>query len=130
YSATHLRTVHEVFRLDAVDAFRRNLVKRIEVAAATAQAAHNQPYVKLIKVQTRKGSGPRATLELDVRGAKDAVLRKEVTLHGNEDLEQETKRDIYRDVRLGEIRGGKADDQMIELRLPGETKWLRRNEVH
>jgi type III restriction enzyme len=130
YSATHLRKVHEVFRLDAVDAFKRNLVKKIEVAAASAQAAHNRPYVKLVSVKTSKAHGPRAKLELDVKGAKDSVRRKEVTLHGNEDLEQVTGRDIYANVRLGEIHGGKAADQAVELRLPGETKWLKKNEVH
>jgi len=130
YSATHLRKVHEVFRLDAVDAFKRNLVKRIEVAAATAQAAHNRPYVRLVGVKTSKAHGPKATLELDVKGAKDSVIRREVVLHGNEDLEQTTKRDIYRNIRLGEVRGGKAADQMVELRLHGETKWLNRGDIH
>ncbi len=130
YSATHLRKVHEVFRLDAVDAFKRNLVKKIEVAAPSAQAAHNRPYVKLVGVKTSKAHGPKAKLELDVKGANDSVRRKEVTLHGNEDLEQVTGRDIYQNVRLGEVHGGKAADQMLELRLPGETKWLKKNEVH
>ena len=130
YSATHLRKVHEVFRLDAVDAFKRNLVKRIEVAAATAQAAHNRPYVRLVGVQTGRNSGPKAKLELDVRGANDSVRRQEVVLHGNEDLEQVTERDIYRNVSLGEVRGGRAADQMVELRLPGETKWLNRGDIH
>lgn len=130
YSATHLRKVHEVFRLDAVDAFKRNLVKRIEVAAASAQAAHNRPYVKLVGVKTSKAHGPKAKLELDVKGANDSVRRKEITLHGNEDLEQVTGRDIYQNVRLGEVHGGKAADQMVELRIPGDTKWLKKNEVH
>lgn len=130
YSATHLRKVHEVFRLDAVHAFKRNLVKRIEVAAATAQAAHNRPYMKLVSVKTSKAHGPKATLELDLKGAKDSVRRAEVTLHGNEDLEQVTERDIYRNIRLGEVRGGPAAKQMVELRLPGETKWLKRGDVH
>lgn len=130
YSATHLRKVHEVFRLDAVDAFKRNLVKRIEVAAATAQAAHNRPYVRLVSVKTSKAHGPKATLELDVKGANDSVIRREVVLHGNEDLEQTTKRDIYRNLRLGVVRGGKAAEQMVELRLPGETKWLNRGDIH
>lgn len=130
YSATHLRKVHEVYRLDAVDAFGQKLVKRIEVAAATAKAAHNQPYVRLVGVKTKKGSGPRASLELDVAGAKGAVLRKTVVLTGNENLEQTTGRDVYENVRLGEVRGGKAAEQMIELRLPGETKWLKKGETH
>ncbi len=118
-----------MYRLDAVDAFRQKLVKRIEVAAATAKAQHNRPYVKLVGVKTKKGSGPKATVELDVASANGSVTRKEITLTGNEDLEQETRRDIYRNVRVGEIRGGKGAEA-IELRLPGETKWLNKGETH
>ena len=35
YSATHVDKHHMVFRLDAVDAYERKLVKQIEVASAT-----------------------------------------------------------------------------------------------
>jgi len=35
YSATHVDKHHMVYRLDAVDAYERKLVKQIEVAAAT-----------------------------------------------------------------------------------------------
>ncbi len=129
YSTTHLRKVHEVYRLDAVDAFGRQLVKRIEVAAATAEAAHNRAYVKLVGVKAQRGRGPRATLELDVATVGGGVTRREKVLHGNEDLEQTTGREVYRNVRLGEVRGGRAAEQMVELRLPGETRWLRKGEV-
>ena len=44
YSATHLRKVHEVYRLNAVDAYREKLVKRIEVAGAKVEGA--QPAVR------------------------------------------------------------------------------------
>ncbi len=47
YSATHADTHHMVYRLDAVDAYERKLVKQIEVAAATVEDAHNRPYVRL-----------------------------------------------------------------------------------
>jgi len=36
-----------VYRLDAVDAYERKLVKQIEVAAATVADAHNKPYVRV-----------------------------------------------------------------------------------
>ena len=43
YSATHADKHHMVFRLDAVDAYERKLVKQIEVASATIEDAYNQP---------------------------------------------------------------------------------------
>ena len=48
YSATHVDKHHMVFRLDAVDAYERKLVKQIEVAAAAVEGAHNKPYVRLV----------------------------------------------------------------------------------
>jgi type III restriction enzyme len=43
YSATHVDKHHPVYRLDAVDAYERKLVKQIEVAAAQVEHAHNKP---------------------------------------------------------------------------------------
>ena len=48
YSATHVDKHHMVFRLDAVDAYERKLVKQIEVASATVEDAHNKPFVRLV----------------------------------------------------------------------------------
>jgi translocation and assembly module TamB len=48
YSATHANKHHMVYRLDAVDAYERKLVKQIEVAAATVESAHNRPVVRLV----------------------------------------------------------------------------------
>ena len=52
YSATHVDEHHMVYRLDAVDAYERKLVKQIEVASATIEAGHNKPYVRLVSVRT------------------------------------------------------------------------------
>ena len=41
YSATHVDRHHMVYRLHAVDAYERKLVKQIEVASATVEDAHN-----------------------------------------------------------------------------------------
>jgi type III restriction enzyme len=43
YSATHANKHHMVFRLDALDAYERKLVKQIEVAAATIEDATTRP---------------------------------------------------------------------------------------
>lgn len=37
-----------VYRLDAVDAYERKLVKQIEVAAASVEGGHNKPFVRAI----------------------------------------------------------------------------------
>src|SRR3546814_5354729 len=42
YSATHVDKHHMVFRLDAVDAYERKLVKQIEVASLEVEGGHNK----------------------------------------------------------------------------------------
>ncbi|HEY7855598.1 MAG TPA: DEAD/DEAH box helicase family protein, partial [Terriglobales bacterium] len=120
YSATHRDLHHRIYRLDAVDAYERGLVKQIEVAAATIESGHNKPYVKLLAVATRK-SGISARLEMDVESA-GGVLRRAVTVRGGEDLEDLTGRPLYRDCRVGEIRASGGGG--LELLAPGQQLWL------
>jgi len=127
YSATHVDKHHMVYRLDAVDAYERKLVKQIEVASALVQDAYNKPYVRLIAVNNRRGT-INATIELDV-AAGSGVRRQEVTVYDGDDLEQTANRSIYADFRIGEIntaRGG----EFIELRYPGGEVFLKPGEAH
>jgi len=126
YSATHVDEHHMVYRLDAVDAYERRLVKQIEVAAATVEDAHNKPYVRLVSASNRRGS-ISAKVELDV-GTSTGVQRREVTVQDGDDLEQTTNRAVYADCRIGEIRVAKRDEFM-ELRVPGGEQYLRPGDV-
>lgn len=101
YSATHVHKHHMVYRLDAVDAYEHKLVKQIEVAAATIDAGHNKPYVRLVKVQSRRNV-ISALVELDVQ-RNNGVQRKQVTVYDGDDLEQTTGRDLYANHTIGEI---------------------------
>ena len=121
YSATHANKHHMVFRLDALDAYERKLVKQIEVAAATIEDAHNKAFVRLLSVSNRRGT-ISAKVELDVRTAT-GVKRQEVTVSDGDDLQQTTKRDIYADFRVGEINTAKGEE-FLELRYPGGESML------
>ena len=125
YSATHADKHHMVYRLDAVDAYERKLVKQIEVASATVEDAHNRPYVRLISTSNRRGV-ISAKVELDVEAAGH-VRRPERTVQDGDDLEQETGRAVYRDCRIGEIRVGR--DACVELRIPGGECFLQEGEA-
>jgi len=125
YSATHVDKHHMVFRLDAVDAYERELVKQIEVAALEVEGGHNKPYVKLVSTHNRKGS-ITAKVELDVQRGKN-IRRDVVTVEDGDDLEQETGRAIYENFRIGTINCGK-DNQSIEVRIPGREYTLRPGE--
>jgi len=122
YSATHVDKHHMVYRLDAVDAYERRLVKQIEVAAATVEDGHNRPYVRLISVSNRRGT-ISAKVELDV-DTGNGVRRREVTVQDGDDLQQTTRRAVYTDCRIGEIRVARGDE-FIELRVPGGEQYLR-----
>ena len=122
YSATHIDKHHMVFRLDAVDAYERKLVKQIEVASLEVEGGHNKAYVRFISASN--GKGPvTARVEIDVLGGKQ-VRRKEVVVQDGDDLQELTKRAIYADCRIGEIRAAR-DGQLLEIKLPGSETFLQ-----
>ena len=126
YSATHANRHHMVYRLDAVDAYERKLVKQIEVASATIEDAHNMPYVRLLATSNRSGViSARVELDVEVAGI---VRRREKTVKDGDDLAQITKRALYHDCRIGEIRVEKSNE-FIELRVPGGEQYLRLEET-
>ena len=127
YSATHVDKHHMVYRLHAVDAYQRKLVKQIEVAAATVEDAHNKPYVRVVSTSNRRGV-ISATVELDVENG-GRVRRTERRVHDGDDLEQTTGRAVYGDCRIGEIRVERGNEFVVELRVPGGEVYLRRGEA-
>ena len=123
YSATHADKHHMVYRLDAVDAYERKLVKQIEVASARIEGAHNKPFVRLVAVASKRGA-ITAKVELDVETPNGSIQRKEVTVQDGEMLELTTSRAVYHDCRVGEIRVAKGQE-FLELRVPGGEHYLK-----
>jgi type III restriction enzyme len=126
YSATHADKHHMLYRLDAVDAYERKLVKQIEVAAAGIEGGHNKPYVRLVAVNSKRGV-ITAKVELDVQTAS-GVQRQEKTVQDGDNLEETTGRAIYNNCRVGEIRVEKGNE-FLELRVPGGEHYLKRGEA-
>ena len=127
YSATHVDEHHMVYRLDAVDAYQRKLVKQIEVAAATVEDVHNRPYVRVVSTNNRRGN-ISAKVELDIETGAGAVRRRELQVYDGDDLEQTTGRAVYRDCRVGEIRVERGNE-FVQLRVPGGEEYLRLGEA-
>ena len=122
YSATHVEKHHMVYRLDAVAAYERKLVKQIEVAEARISGGHNKPYVKLLSVSNKKGV-ITAKVELDMQ-TRSGVQRHEISVQDGDNLEMTTNRAVYHDCRIGEIRVAKGSEFM-ELRVPGGEHFLK-----
>ena len=127
YSATHADKHHMVYRLDAVDAYERKLVKQIEVASLEVEGGHNKPYVRFVSASN--GKGPvTARVELDVRTAS-GVRRKEVIVQDGDDLEELTRRAVYDDCRVGEIRAAKGKE-FWKLRCPAASTFLKLGQAY
>jgi len=116
YSATHVDKHHMVYRLDAVDAYERKLVKQIEVASLEVEGGHNKCYVKLLSTSNKKGKFS-AKVELDFANGRDTC-----TVIPGEDLEQTTERAIYANCSVQNI-GCKAGEEFLEL--SNQEKLLR-----
>ncbi len=116
YSATHVDKHAMLYRLDAVDAYERKLVKQIEVASLEVDGANNKAYVRLVSTENRRGS-ITAKLELDVQQGKN-IRRSIVTVEDGDNLEEATNgRAIYVDMQVGTITCGK-DNESVEIRVP------------
>ena len=129
YSATPKEAHHMVFKLDAVDAYERKLVKQIEVAAASVEGGHNKAYVRFIAPVSRGKSVVGAKVELDIATAH-GVARQTVTVAPLDKLEEVTKREIYRDHIIGQDIRNAKDDKFMELRYPGGEEYLRPGQAY
>ena len=129
YSATPKEAHHMVFKLDAVDAYERKLVKQIEVAAASVEGGHNKAYVRFIAPVSRGKSVVGAKVELDIATAH-GVARQTVTVAPLDKLEEMTKREIYRDHIVGQDIRDTKDDKFMELRYPGGEEYLRPGQAY
>lgn len=127
FSATPKQAHHMVFKLDAVDAYERKLVKQIEVAAASVEGGYNKPFIRLLSVSNKRGV-ITAKVELDMQ-AGSGVARGEVTVQDGDLLEMTTQRAVYRDFRIGEIRVAKGAE-FLELRYPGGESFLHLEEAY
>ena len=125
YSATHLDKYHMLYRLDAVDAYERKLVKQIEVASPEIKGGHNKPYVKLISTHARKGYPVSAKVEVDLT-RRGKVRREVMTVEDGDNLEQETDRKIYENFYIGTITCG--SQQSIEISTPSGEYTLHAGE--
>jgi type III restriction enzyme len=112
YSATHADKHHMLYRLDAVDAYERKLVKQIEVASLEVKDGYNKAYVKLISTSNKKRKFT-AKVELDMKRLL-GVKREVVSVQPGDDLEQITGRAVYAE-HLVQAIGCATGNEHLEL---------------
>lgn len=108
YSATHKEKVNLMYKLDAVDAYQKKLVKQIEVGSVQTEGANSQAYIRLLEIKLSKGF-PTAKLELDIF-KQGSVSRKAVWVKQNEDLQELTDRDEYEGFIVKDIYGVQGNE--------------------
>ncbi|MBI1381739.1 MAG: DEAD/DEAH box helicase [Planctomycetaceae bacterium] len=138
YSATHRNSYNLVYRLDPVRAFELKLVKQIVVASATPEGAVNEAFVRVERIDYKKGitaklriqaqaaSGPKEKLVTVKQGTDLFLLSGERACYrdGFEvaeiDAEPGTERVRFangRTLRLGEEVGGlRADVWRVQIK--------------
>lgn len=121
YSATHADKHHMLYRLDAVDAYDRKLVKQIEVASLEVEGGHNKAYLRFLSASNKRGV-ITARVEVDMREGGQ-VRRREKVVQDGDDIEDLTGRALYKDCRIGEIRVA-GDDSLLEVKAAGSEVFL------
>lgn len=110
YSATHKSDdkPNQMYKLDAVDAYNKQLVKQIEVASVKVEGAANSgAYIKLVSVQNKNG----ISAKLEVNDfKKGTVKRKVIEVKKNHNLLQSTGLQEYMDFDVTDIYTGEGNE--------------------
>jgi type III restriction enzyme len=106
YSATHREEFNKIYRLDAVDAYNKKLVKKISVKGISAKGTGgSDSYLYLEGISISPKHPPMARLEMDVR-TKTGVSRKTFVVCQNDDLYHLSGNlEQYRGYKVSEING-------------------------
>lgn len=106
YSATHREDYNKVYRLDALDAYNKKLVKKISVKGISAKGTSGTDsylYLEGIDVSTKQA--PVARLEFEFK-TKTGLTRKTQKIRQNDDLYQLSgELEQYKGYKVSEING-------------------------
>lgn len=120
YSATHKDKLNLMYKLNAVDAYERKLVKQIEVASIISKDHHNDAYLKLESVSNKNGK-ISAKIKLDVV-KNGSIERVSKTVKKNDDLfDISGGREIYSGYIVSDIYTGEGSEY-VEFSSKGYLK--------
>lgn len=105
YSATHRNPYNLAYRLTPFEAYRQNLVKRIEVASVIKEDDANQVYLRLDGISVAKKT-ITARLAIHKLMKSDTVKEAVVTVKPGDSLEEKSGRKEYSGFDIDEINPG------------------------
>ena len=101
YSATHRSYYNLVYRLTPIDAYRKNLVKKIEVLSVVKEKDFNTAFIRCREI-TADSKGIKAKLELNKKSGERFKLAS-VTVKYGDDLFEKTDAREYSGFVVSEI---------------------------
>jgi type III restriction enzyme len=103
YSATHKTSHNCIYALDAFDAYRQRLVKKIQVKGITLQnLLGNQSYIYFDSILLYKDKAPEVRLEIEVKGAT-STRRQMCKFRQNDSLFDTSNLPAYQGFTITEI---------------------------
>lgn len=106
YSATHAIEHNKIYVLDALDAYNKKLVKRIEVKGVEVQNLKGQSgYIYLEDIVLSKNEDPKAKVTLEIK-EKSGIKRKTLVLTKGDDLKDLTGLNAYKGYNVSDITVG------------------------
>lgn len=107
YSATHKEDYNKIYRLDALDAYNKKLVKKIRVKGITVKGTTGtNEYIYFEGIDLSRKNRPIAKLEFEVR-QKSGIKRKTRNVDIGFNLYEESKMEQYKGYIVSEINGYK-----------------------
>ena len=111
YSATHRNNQNIIYKLDPIQAYEQNLVKKIEVASVIDKENFNQAYIKLL--DTNNDKGWKAKLEIEEQ-LKTGFRKKQIWCKkGDELFQKSNQREIYQGYKITEISCEKDNEKVV-----------------
>lgn len=103
YSATHKTSHNCIYSLDALDAYKQKLVKKIQVKGITVQNLLGaQPYIYFDSIVLSKNKAPEIKLEIEVQGVNGA-RRQTLKFEQGDSLFDASKLPAYKEYVITEI---------------------------
>src|SRR3989344_1978765 len=111
YSATHKELHNLMYRLTPVEAYRRGLVKKIQVFGVRDN--DSGAFVFRVKdIEAARGATPKATVVLENKNAAGVYAEKEMKLKYGDDLFSKTKNEKYAGLTVADVN---AQHNRVEL---------------
>lgn len=104
YSATHKTKHNTIYALDALDAYRQRLVKRIHVKGFELKNLRGtSSYLYLDSIELSPKRPPMARIEIETKTASGAIVRKTKTFGTGDNLREDSGLAEYEGFTLSEI---------------------------